>query len=82
MLAIVRTAGDESTGTVSGWVLTAFYSGLLSSPLAVGILVDATGDYDLAWAFTASVFMAAAVTAGLWTCSEARLRRNQPMARE
>lgn len=66
MLAIVRETDRRLAGRASGRVLSAFYVGLLASPVAFGAIVDATDSYRLAWGFVAILFLAGAVVTFAW----------------
>lgn len=66
MLAIVRETDQRLAGRASGRVLSAFYVGLLASPVVFGAIVDATDSYRLAWSFVALLFLAGAVVTFAW----------------
>lgn len=73
MLAIIREARPGEAGRASGWVLTAFYVGLLLMPIGFGAIVDATGGYEWAWMLTAACFVAALLIGVVWTRQMQRL---------
>lgn len=62
LLAAVADAGRAGTGRASGLVLSGFFAGLAVSPVTVGVTVDVTGNYDLAWSLVAGAFVVAALT--------------------
>lgn len=62
LLAAVAEAGHSGTGRASGLVLFGFFSGLAVSPVTVGVTVDLTGSYDLAWSLVVSAFAVAALS--------------------
>lgn len=49
MLAVVREASIERSGTASGIVVLGFLAGVSTGPWVFGALVDSTGDYAAAW---------------------------------
>ena len=59
MLAVMREAGQGRSGRDAGYVLSAFYAGLLTMPVLFGALVDATGSYLWSWAATVGCFVTA-----------------------
>ena len=59
MLAVIRTVPAHRVAGDSGRVLAGFYVGLCLTPPAFGAIVDAAGDYRLAWGLTAVAFVAA-----------------------
>ena len=59
MLAVMRDAGEGRSGRDAGYVLGAFYCGLLAMPVLFGALVDATGSYVWSWGVTGVCFVAA-----------------------
>ena len=66
MLAIVREVDAEGTGRASGIVQSAFYVGLVVTPVVFGASVDATGTYDAGWGMVTGVFVTATVLAVVW----------------
>jgi MFS family permease len=56
MLAVITESGSRLAGRASGVVTAGFYIGFVGSPVLFGLLVDATGDYELAWLLVAAVF--------------------------
>nr|MBA2529741.1 MFS transporter [Euzebyales bacterium] len=66
MLALVTEVDPADAGRASGHVLLGFYGGFVPSPIVFGAIVDATGDYRVAWAGVAAVFVAAALLMSAW----------------
>lgn len=59
MMTVVRTSTVESSGHASGVVVAGFYLGLLFGPVLMGLVLDATGSYTIAWALLSLSFFAA-----------------------
>ena len=72
MLAIVREVDRSATGRASGIVQSAFYGGLVVTPIAFGATVDATGAYHVGWAGVTVAFLAATVLAATWHVRDRR----------
>ena len=70
MMAVLGAAGPGSAGRASGIVLFGFYVGFAPGPIAFGWIVDASGQYSLAWIMVASSMAAAAIVAAIWRRSE------------
>ncbi len=66
MLAVLDEVEAADAGRASGYVLFGFYGGFVPSPILFGAVVDATGDYRVAWTAVAGVFTAAALLMAWW----------------
>jgi MFS family permease len=78
MLAVITESGSRLAGRASGVVTAGFYIGFVGSPVAFGLLVDATHDYLLAWLLVAATFASTVGVVLGWrraSGAEARLRR-------
>lgn len=73
MMAVLGAVGAQSAGRASGIVLFGFYIGFAPGPIAFGWIVDASGEYALAWSLVASSMLIAAVVAAVWRRSEPAL---------
>ena len=58
MLAVITESGSRLAGAASGVVTAGFYIGFVGSPMAFGLLVDATHQYLPAWLLVMAVFAA------------------------
>ncbi|HYI68031.1 MAG TPA: MFS transporter [Candidatus Limnocylindrales bacterium] len=70
MMAVLGAVGAQSAGKASGIVLFGFYGGFAPGPIAFGWIVDASGQYSLAWSLVASSMLMAAMVAAVWRRSE------------
>lgn len=77
-LVVVTTVALPQVGAASGQVMRFFYLGLLSTPVAFGLSVDATSSYALGWVGQATLLAAAALVAG---CHSRRLTSARYRAR-
>ena len=66
MVAVIRRLSGLGIGRATGMVQTAFLAGLVTSPLLMGWIVDATGGYGIGWAIMAAAFACAAVSTWRW----------------
>ncbi|MBN3499703.1 MFS transporter [Arthrobacter pascens] len=58
----VILAGKD-VGRISGQIQSAFYFGLMATPIAFGAVVDTTGSYELGWLGTGILFLIGSVVA-------------------
>jgi predicted MFS family arabinose efflux permease len=72
MMAVLGAVGAQSAGKASGIVLFGFYGGFAPGPIAFGWIVDASGQYSLAWSLVATSMLMAAIVAAVWRRSEPR----------
>lgn len=74
MLAVTNLAGSADAGRSTGVVLTGFLAGLGVGPPALGIMLDRTGSYTLAWGATIAVLLVSIPLVLVWKRSERRVK--------
>ena len=65
-LTVVRDVATATAGRASGIVLTGFYLGMVSSPVAVGWTITATGGYNVAWLLVVLTTLASGGLVAAW----------------
>lgn len=73
-LSLVRLLGPDALGRGSGGVQSAFFFGMIVSPMIFGITTDQLG-YEAAWIVLTVVFVAAGALAITWLTRMRRLTR-------
>jgi predicted MFS family arabinose efflux permease len=71
-LAVITESGTGLAGRASGLLTFGFYMGFVGSPVLFGLLVDATGSYNLAWSLIGLGFAATVLVIVGWRRSAAR----------
>lgn len=70
MLSLLRTTSLGLAGRASGVLLLSTFAGFVSSPVVVGVSVDASGSYTVGWTIVTLLFAGALTTALLWRARE------------
>ena len=66
MFTVIRVLGAGAAGANSGVIQLAFFSGFAIGPIVFGLLIDASGSYDLGWGAIMGAFTLATLLAGRW----------------
>jgi len=71
-LAIVSTTDSVRTGQASGFLHTAYLTGLSVGPVLFGALIEGSDSYRLAWLGVSALFISAVFVAVRWWAQEER----------
>lgn len=76
-LTVVRDVDAAGSGRASGIVLTGFYLGMVTSPVAVGWTIDVTNGYTVAWLLVVLATLASGGLVAAWARQDTRQNPRQ-----